>query len=140
MKDILLKNISKILTPFIVLFAIYIQLNAENSPGGGFQAGAILASAFILYSMAVSHETLLKLFSKRFLELCASIGLLIYVATGLFTLLSGYNFLDYIAFPGETIADKQKLGIFIIEIGIAMCVFGSILLIYYRLYSLSLIK
>ncbi len=36
-----------VLYPFIIVFAVYIILNGHNTPGGGFQGGAILATLFL---------------------------------------------------------------------------------------------
>lgn len=41
----------KLLIPPILLFAFYTQAHGELGPGGGFQAGVIFASAFILYAL-----------------------------------------------------------------------------------------
>ena len=38
--------------PFIFLFAIYVLLNGETSPGGGFSGGTILGAGLILFSAA----------------------------------------------------------------------------------------
>jgi len=44
----LLRIISRLLLPFVLLFGVYIVINGDLSPGGGFQGGVVLASAFIL--------------------------------------------------------------------------------------------
>lgn len=44
----LLRIISRLLLPFVLLFGVYIILNGDLSPGGGFQGGVVLASSFIL--------------------------------------------------------------------------------------------
>jgi len=44
----LLRIISRLLLPFVLLFGVFIVLNGDISPGGGFQGGVVLASAFIL--------------------------------------------------------------------------------------------
>ena len=44
----LLRIISRFLLPFVILFGIFIVLNGDLSPGGGFQGGVVLASSFIL--------------------------------------------------------------------------------------------
>ena len=36
---------TKLLMPFILLFALYVQFHGDFGPGGGFQAGVILGSA-----------------------------------------------------------------------------------------------
>lgn len=44
----LLKIVSKILFPFLIVFGIYIIMNGHLSPGGGFQGGVVLATSYIL--------------------------------------------------------------------------------------------
>lgn len=44
----LLISISRTIFPFVVLFGFYIILNGSNSPGGGFQGGAILATGILI--------------------------------------------------------------------------------------------
>lgn len=39
--------ITGVLYPFIIVFGLYVILNGHNTPGGGFQGGAILAVLFI---------------------------------------------------------------------------------------------
>ena len=45
-----------LLAPFIVLFALYVQFHGDFGPGGGFQAGVIFASAFILFALIYGIE------------------------------------------------------------------------------------
>ncbi len=44
-----------ILYPVIILFGFYIIINGHNTPGGGFQGGAILSSAFTVNYLA-THD------------------------------------------------------------------------------------
>ena len=48
---VILRVLSKILIPLIMLFALYVQFHGDYGPGGGFQAGAIFAAAIILYAL-----------------------------------------------------------------------------------------
>ena len=43
----IVSNITGVLYPFIIVFATYVILNGHNTPGGGFQGGAILATLFL---------------------------------------------------------------------------------------------
>ncbi|TVQ25170.1 MAG: sodium:proton antiporter [Spirochaetaceae bacterium] len=43
----MVSTITGLLYPFVVLFGIYIIVNGHDTPGGGFQGGAILAAMFI---------------------------------------------------------------------------------------------
>lgn len=44
----LLVCLSRILFPFIMVFGFYVIVNGHLSPGGGFQGGAILATAILI--------------------------------------------------------------------------------------------
>ena len=39
---------TKLILPFILLFALYVQFHGDYGPGGGFQAGVIAAGMVIL--------------------------------------------------------------------------------------------
>jgi len=48
----ILETASKIITPVIFLFGIYVFINGHLTPGGGFQGGAIIASGLVLMLLA----------------------------------------------------------------------------------------
>ncbi len=129
-----IKTINRFIFPFLVFFALYIQLNGETSPGGGFQAGAIFASAVIAFSLASNALPAAKANSQQnllsHLRIIASSGALIYLATGLISLLSGGQYLDY-ALLSVNPTTGQKIGIFIIELGVGLTVASAMLLIYF---------
>ena len=43
--------VAKVIIPFVILFALYVQFHGDFGPGGGFQAGVIAAAAIILYAL-----------------------------------------------------------------------------------------
>lgn len=43
-----LKAISRVLFPYILIFGLYIIINGDLSPGGGFQGGVVLATSYFL--------------------------------------------------------------------------------------------
>ena len=45
--DRILRIVAKLLIPFILLYALYVQFHGDYGPGGGFQAGVILGAGFI---------------------------------------------------------------------------------------------
>ena len=49
----ILRISTKILFAPIILFGLYVQFHGDFGPGGGFQAGVIVASAFILFSLVL---------------------------------------------------------------------------------------
>jgi len=46
--DLIIKTVTRVMFPFIILFGAYIALHGHLTPGGGFPAGAIIATAFTL--------------------------------------------------------------------------------------------
>ena len=54
--DVILRIATKIFLPFIFMFAIYVQLHGDFGPGGGFQAGVILAAGVVLYTITFGER------------------------------------------------------------------------------------
>ena len=130
----ILRVITLLLTPLIALYGIYIQLNGEYSPGGGFQAGVILAVPLILLSLFLNAKIITTIISMSFLRIIAAFGVLIYAGTGILAIFFNKNFLDYSVFGRDS---GQKLGIFFVELGVGMTVFATIVIIY---FSFAVIK
>lgn len=51
MRDEILREIGKIVIPFIQIFGIYVIFNGHLSPGGGFSGGTILGVSLILHKL-----------------------------------------------------------------------------------------
>ena len=125
-----LRIVSKLLIPFIMLFALYVQFHGDFGPGGGFQAGVIMASAFILYGLIFGLENARKVAPPAVVTRLVAAGVLIYAATGYAGLLKGGNFLDY-GVLGATPVAGQHLGILIIEFGVGTTVAASMITIFF---------
>ncbi|MGB5486834.1 MAG: DUF4040 domain-containing protein, partial [Lysobacterales bacterium] len=48
--------VGRLLIPLIVLFGLYVQFHGEFGPGGGFQAGAIIAAGIMLYTLLEGEQ------------------------------------------------------------------------------------
>ncbi|QKX01865.1 Na(+)/H(+) antiporter subunit B [Wolbachia endosymbiont of Cruorifilaria tuberocauda] len=128
-KDPVLNTVTFLMVPFIILFALYIQFHGEYTPGGGFQAGIIIASGIILYSMLFGISTTLKAVPYHVIKFINILGILIYGGTGIVTILLGKNFLSYNILLANSVSG-QKLGIFLVELGVTFTVCCSMLIIY----------
>jgi len=128
--NLILKIVSKFLIPLIVLFALYVQFHGDFGPGGGFQAGVIFASAFILYTLVFGLEATRRVMPPPVLRLLASFGVLLYAGTGVATLLAGGAYLDYNRLASDPVAG-QHLGILVIELGVGITVASVMLLIFF---------
>lgn len=126
---IVIKVILSFIIPYIILYAIYIQLNGEVSTGGGFQAGVIFATAIIGYELVFGKKNFLRLISIKSLLICSTMGVSLYAGTGVISLLLDDNYLNYNSLQSNSIAG-QHLGIFLIEIGVGLTVSSVMCLIY----------
>ena len=52
MTSSILQTAVRVLMPLLLLFAVFLLLRGHNEPGGGFVAGLVVASSFVLYSIA----------------------------------------------------------------------------------------
>ncbi|KAA3627202.1 MAG: Na(+)/H(+) antiporter subunit B [Proteobacteria bacterium] len=124
-----LRAVAKLLIPFILLFALYVQFHGEYSPGGGFQAGVIFASAFILYGLIFGLDAARKVAPLEIIRVLIALGVLIFAGVGVATLLLGGNFLDYNVLAHDPVAG-QHLGILLIELGVGTTVAAAMITIF----------
>ncbi|MFT4926570.1 MAG: multicomponent Na+:H+ antiporter subunit B [Phenylobacterium sp.] len=129
-KHLILRIVSKILIPFIMLFALYVQFHGDFGPGGGFQAGVIFAAAIILYTMVFGLHTARRVINQSVTQIMAATGVLLYGCVGVVSLLSGGNFLDYNVLLENPIAG-QHIGILLIELGVGCTVTSVMVVIFF---------
>ena len=122
--------VGRLLIPFILLFGLYVQFRGEYGPGGGFQAGAIIAAAVILFALLEGEEKALKVIPQRVLLWLTAGGAILYGAVGVTGMLLGGNFLDYSVLADDPIKGQQ-LGILLIEAGVGITVTGVLLSIFH---------
>ena len=130
-QHLILRIITKMLIPFILLFAFYVQFHGDFGPGGGFQAGVIFASAIFLYTMLFGMSTARRVINQSFIQLLAATGILLYGSVGVVSLLNGKEFLDYSALSADPIAG-QHLGILLIELGVGITVASVMIIIFFN--------
>jgi multicomponent Na+:H+ antiporter subunit B len=90
------------LTPFTVLFGLYVVAHGHLTQGGGFQGGVILATAVLLVYLAGEFDDLHGLYTERVLERAAALGGGGYIAIGLLGVAAGSTFLDNVLPLGRT--------------------------------------
>ena len=129
-----LQIITKLLIPFVLLFALYVQFHGDYGPGGGFQAGVIFASAFILHGLIFGLQRTRSVISPTVLRYMMSGGVLLYAGTGILTMLMGANLLDYDALAHNPL-HGQHWGIFAVELGVGITVTGVMISLFYGFAS-----
>lgn len=131
MKDYLvLRVIAKLLIPFALLFALYVQFHGDFGPGGGFQAGVIIAAGIIFYAIVLGLANAQKLAPPRLVEILVSLGVVIYGGVGLLGILLGGNYLDYFVLSSDPVHGQER-GVFWVEAGVCITVAGVMLAIFY---------
>jgi len=81
---------TRMMVPLIALFGAYVFMNGHLTPGGGFQGGAIMASAVLLMLLADPMRG----FSHRLISVVESISGLVYVTIGVPGIFLAGGFLD----------------------------------------------
>ncbi len=116
-----IRIVAKLLIPFILLFGLYVQFHGDFGPGGGFQAGVIFASAFVLYALIYGVDKARQVLPDDVLRVGIALGVLLFGGTGVASMMLGANYLDYSPFAHDP-AHGQHLGIFIVELGVGITV------------------
>lgn len=116
-----LRVISKLLIPYIMLFALYVQFHGDFGPGGGFQAGVILASAVILYGLIFGADAAAAALPGGVVIRLIAAGVLIYGGVGVASMLMGGEYLNYSVLAHDAV-HGQHLGIIVIEFGVGTTV------------------
>jgi multicomponent Na+:H+ antiporter subunit B len=125
----ILRIVSKMLIPPILLFALYVQFHGDFGPGGGFQAGVIFAVAYILYALVYGLDRMQKVLPPVIVRIMAALGLLLYAGTGVASLFLGHPYLDYAALAHDA-QHGQHLGIMLVEFGVGTTVSAVMILIF----------
>lgn len=123
---------SRVISPYIMLFGMYVIFHGHYSPGGGFQGGAMLATSIILLRIALEEKVHQIHFRSKLGIPLGALGVLIFFGVGLISMLFGGYFLDYslLPIPGYTPAELRNLGILFIEIGVGLAVMTVLVSIY----------
>ncbi|MGE0036955.1 MAG: Na(+)/H(+) antiporter subunit B [Xanthobacteraceae bacterium] len=128
--DLILRVGTKLILPFILMFALYVQFHGEYGPGGGFQAGVIAAGMVILLAITFGLNAAHRIAPQKLVERMIPLGVLIYAGTGVAGMVLGLNYLDYSAFARNS-ASGHVLGIFLVEAGVLVTVSGTMVALFY---------
>jgi multicomponent Na+:H+ antiporter subunit B len=119
------RYIVRLLAPFIALFAFYVVLFGESSPGGGFQGGTIFAALVIILSVVAGREVAERMLPRRIRPWLRIAGPLSFMVVGaLGAVFTGW----YLGFP-QTSKSVTAAMLMVIELGIGIggaTVFASV--------------
>ena len=140
-----LRVTAKLLIPLMSIYAFYVQFHGDLSPGGGFQAGVIMAVAIILHALVFGLHDTMEAIPPQLTRGIAASGVLLYAGIGLANLINGGRFLDYdhllprrfeARLPDSALAGGhhlwgQHFGILGVELGIFLTVAATMVTIFY---------
>ncbi|MEX2048996.1 MAG: Na(+)/H(+) antiporter subunit B [Gemmatimonadota bacterium] len=127
---VILRIATKMLMPFIMVFALYVQFHGDYGPGGGFQAGVIFAAAVVLYALVFGLDAAMRALPPKVAYVLSALGVLIYAGTGYVTMALGGEFLDYTVLSHDP-HHGQHYGILAVELGVVTTVFGVMVAVFY---------
>lgn len=120
-----------LLTPFILLFGLYVIAHGHYGPGGGFAGGVVLAVGVMLLRITAETDVTYARVPLTTGPVSMAVGMLAFVLVGLVPMLAGGGFLDYAAVPIDLPASRLRyLGILAVESAIGFAVFGALLWIF----------
>ena len=128
---VILRVVAKVIIPFIMLFALYVQFHGDYGPGGGFQAGVLFAVGWFLHSLVFGVDDAKAVFTPRLVRILAASGVLLYAGVGVASMFAGGNYLDYGAFDPEHRAHGEHIGILLVEVGVGMTVAAVMVGLFY---------
>jgi multicomponent Na+:H+ antiporter subunit B len=144
---VVLRVTAKLLIPLIALYAFYVQFHGDLGPGGGFQAGVIMAVAVILHGLVFGLGETMTALPPQLMRSTASLGVMLYAVIGVICIVNGGGFLDYdhlfppqveAQIPGWLLGDSghghhwgQHFGIMAIELGVLLTVAATMVTVFY---------
>ena len=128
--DAILRVTAKFVLPFILMFGLYVQFHGDFGPGGGFQAGVIVAAAVFLHAIIFGLGKTMRIVPPIVVETMVPLGVLVFAGVGVAAMMTGSNFLDYSHLAHDQI-HGQEWGVFLVEAGVLITVSGTMIAIFY---------
>lgn len=130
--SVVVRVIAALLSPFIVMYGLYIIAHGHYGPGGGFAGGVFAAIGVVLPRLTLPEALSYRLVPPVVGPLTGGIGMLIFLLAAVLPMLTGGAFLDYGAVEFASIAEPRVryLGILVVEISVGITVFGAMVMIF----------
>jgi multisubunit Na+/H+ antiporter MnhB subunit len=123
--------------PLLLLFAVFLLLRGHNQPGGGFVGGLVVASSFVLYSIAFGVEAARRGLLVRPATLLG-IGPLVALTSGLPAVITGQPFMTALWTEVRVGGTAVALGTpLVFDVGVFFAVIGVVLTIVFTLAEVS---
>ncbi len=118
----------RFVTPFILTYGLFMTFHGADSPGGGFQGGALIGVVVLMLAFAFGARPTREWIGNGLVTALATGGVIVFVGVGLGAIAYGGEFLEYGRYTPLLGTDATKYGMEAIEIGgIAAIVSGVIM-------------
>ena len=115
----------RVVTPFVLTFGLYVTFHGADSPGGGFQGGALVGTVVLMLAFAFGIDSTRRWLGQKAVTAVVCLGLLVFAGIGFGSVALGGGFLEYGVYP---LKKSAKYSIEAVEIGgIALIVGGVII-------------
>jgi len=111
----------RLVSPFILTYALFVMFHGADSPGGGFQGGVIAGSVVMMLAFAYGIDSTRQWVDVRVVAALASGGVFAFVGIGLGAMALGGQFLQYSEY-GALYSHAIKYAIELVELGIGAIV------------------
>jgi len=128
----IVKTIVRFVMGIVVIFGAYIVLYGHLTPGGGFAGGVILASSYIMLTLAFGRDLALRKMSDTAASILDNSGALMFLVIGLIGYTGGYFFLNFLG-KGERFALFSAGSIPLSNIAIGIKVTASVFAVFVAL-------
>lgn len=113
--SVIVRTVTRFTYGLIVLFGFYVIMHGHLTPGGGFQGGAVVASAFALLLVAFGSAGLKGRINLHWLQSLEEVGALAFLALGLLGIGTAF-FYNLLAngggfFFGASVPDGPNAGV-----------------------------
>lgn len=89
--DLILMTGCRVIVPLILMFGVYIILNGNVSPGGGFSGGAVISAGLILYLSVYGYPAASRFMKIQTYRAVSVSALMSYSAFKAYHFITGYN-------------------------------------------------
>ncbi len=135
--DVIVETVSRLMVPFIQLFALYVIIHGAGGPGGGFQGGVIFGASFALLVIAFGIVKAGDRFPEGINRAFTSLGVYIYAGVGLLCIILSLGVAQYLNYGFIPLTahfeENRALGMDLVEIGIGITVMAVITSIFFNL-------
>ena len=128
--SLVVKEVTKLITGFIALYAAYTILYGHLTPGGGFAGGVILACSFILTVLAYGKEFTDQMISSAGAKAWDTFGAVLFLAVAVAGYSAGSFFANFLPHPANfRLVSAGAIPVSNVAIGIkvAACLLGVFL-------------